>query len=173
MENDHGRGKRRLTRYSLSLADPQGLERWREDAERREREFEHERRCERREQAELDSAREVALLRAEVESLRNELTQVRGEVDQQHDITIEACGQALGEIRSQIIDQLETAVHNMHNQLFSLVERRYAEVMGRIDAIAPDRLRANAKGFRFANERDEDCDTAFELPNPVPPRAAQ
>ena len=158
----------RLIRYGCSLADPQGLERWREDNERREREFEQERRGEQREQQELDSVRRVALLRAEVESLRNELTQVHTKIDQRHDVAIETCGQALGEIRAQVIDQMQTALRDTH----SLVERRHAEVMGRIDAIAPDRLRANAKGFRFANERDEDCNTVVELPNPLPPRRA-
>ena len=162
----------RLIRYGCSLADPRGLERWREDTERREREFEQERRGEQREQQELNSVREVALLRAEVENLRNELTQVHSKIDQRHDVAIEACGQALGEIREQVIDQMQTALRDTHNQLLSLVERRHAEVMGRIDAIAPDRLRANAKGFRFANERDEDCNTVVELPNPLPPRRA-
>ena len=76
----------RLIRYGCSLADPQGLERWREDAERREREFEQERRREQREQQEINSVREVALLRAEVENLRNELAPVRGEIDQRHDV---------------------------------------------------------------------------------------
>jgi len=89
----------RLIRYGCSLADPQGLERWREDNERREREFEQERRGEQREQQELNSVRRIALLRAEVESLRNELTQVYSKIDQRHDVAIEACGEALGEIR--------------------------------------------------------------------------
>jgi hypothetical protein len=157
----------RLIRYGCSLANPQGLQRWREDAERREREFEQERRREQREQQELNSDREVALLRAEVDSLRNELAQVRGQIDYRHDVAIEACGQALGEIRGQVIDQMQTAVSNINNQLLSLIERRHAEVMGRIDAITPDRSRANKMGFRFANERDEDCDTVVHLPNPL------
>jgi hypothetical protein len=157
----------RLIRYGCSLANPQGLERWREDIERREREFEQERRREQREQQELNAVREVALLRAEVESLRSELAQVRGEINYWHDVAIEACGQALGEIRRQVLDQMQSAVRDIHNELFSLIERRHAEVMGRIDAITPDRLRANAKGFRFANERDEGRDTVVHLPNPL------
>jgi DNA repair exonuclease SbcCD ATPase subunit len=156
-----------LIRYGCSLADPQGLQRWREDAERREREFKQARRGERREQQEINSVREVALLRAEVESLRSELAQVRGEIDHRHDVAIEACGQALGEIRMQVNDQMQTAVRDIHNQLLGLIERRHAEVMGRIDAITPDRLRANKTGFRFANERNEDCDTVVHLPNPL------
>src|SRR5262245_26845218 len=148
----------------ISLADPQGLERWREDAERREREFEQKRRREQRKQQEINSVREVALLRAD---LRNELAQVRGEIHQQHDVVIEACGQALGEIREQIIDQMQTAVRDINNQLLSLIERRHAEVMGRIDAITPDRLRANKTGFHFANEREEDRDTVVHLPYPL------
>jgi hypothetical protein len=157
----------RLIRYGCSLADPQGLQRWREDGERREREFAQERHRKQREQQELNSVREVALLRAEIDSLRNELAQVRGEIDYRHDVAIEACGQALGEIREQIIAQMQTAVRDINNQLLSLIERRHAEVMGRIDAITPDRLRANRTGFRFANERDEDCDTVVHLPNPL------
>jgi chromosome segregation ATPase len=157
----------RLIRYGCSLANPQGLERWREDAERREREFAQERRREQRKQQELNSVHEVALLRAEVENLRSELAQVRSEINYWHDVAIEACGQALGEIQRQVLDQMQTAVRDINNQLLSLIERRHAEVMGRIDAITPDRLRANKTGFRFANERDEDCDTVVHLPNPL------
>jgi hypothetical protein len=153
----------RLIRYGCSLANPQGLERWREDAERREREFKQARRREQCKQQEINSVREVALLRAEVENLRNELTQARGEINYWHDVAIEACGQALGEIRRHVFDQMQ----DTHNELFSLIERRHAEVMGRIDATAPDRLRANKTGFRFANERNEDCDTVVHLPNPL------
>jgi uncharacterized protein YicC (UPF0701 family) len=102
-----------------------------------------------------------------VENLRSELAQVRSEINYWHDVAIEACGQALGEIQRQVLDQMQTAVRDINNQLLSLIERRHAEVMGRIDAITPDRLRANKTGFRFANERDEDCDTVVHLPNPL------
>jgi len=74
-----------------------------------------------------------------------------GSFDQRHDVAIEPCGQWLGEIRN------------------SLIEWPWAEVMGRIDAIAPDRLRAKAKDFRFANKRDEASEKVVELPNPLPP----
>jgi len=126
--------------------------------------IEQEQRREQCEQQELNSVRDVALLRAEVVSLRNELAQVRGEIDQRHHVALEACGQALGETRRQVIDDMQTEVRAIHNQLLSLIERRYAEVMGRIDAIIPDRLRANAKGFRFANERHEHRDTVVHVP---------
>jgi hypothetical protein len=62
---------------------------------------------------------------------------------------------------------MQTAVRDVHNELLGLIERRHAEVMGRIDAITPDRLHANKKGFRFANERNEDHNTAVQLPNPL------
>jgi hypothetical protein len=57
-------------------------------------------------------------------------------------------------------------VTQIEDQLFTLVERRFAELMGRIDAIAPDARRA--KEFRFAAEKSNDGDDAVvDLPNPL------
>jgi hypothetical protein len=54
----------------------------------------------------------------------------------------------------------------VQNELFSTVERRFGELMGRLDAFMPERPRA--KDFKFAGEREDDG--PLDLPNPLRPR---
>jgi hypothetical protein len=146
----------------LKAADPDGPRKWREWHDEREARFAEERACEERR-----ASGEIEVLRSE---LHAEIAAVRAEVGRRAEIHVEAVGQVLGEVREKIADHVDQAIRDVQNQLFVTIERRFGELMGRIDAIAPD-VKSRTKGeFRFANERPERDDEPVELPNPLPPR---
>jgi hypothetical protein len=80
-------------------------------------------------------------------------------------VQIEATGQALGEVHAEI----KAAIGKIERELFTLVERRFGALQGRLDAFMPDRPRPQPKDFRFAGERERD-DGSVDLPNPLTPR---
>jgi hypothetical protein len=96
-------------------------------------------------------------LRAE---LRDEVAKLRNELNAQHECQIAATGEALGET----IKDMHDAIKKIETELFGLVERRFGELMGRLDGILPDSPRP--KDFKFASERDD----VLDLPNPLSPR---
>jgi hypothetical protein len=83
----------------------------------------------------------------------------------QHEVQVQATGQALGEVQNEIIAHTNDLIGKIEHKLFTLVERRFGELMGRLDGFLPERPRP--KDFRFANERD---DGPTDLPNPLTPR---
>jgi len=134
------------------------LDRWRADNAQRAEERAHQRRTEERERRQHEEQNAVEQLRAEVQ---REIAHLRTEVHQLHEIALEAVGGALGEYGDKIVDHAEKRIKEF--QLAT--ERRYGELMGRIDALisgAPSR----AKDFKFTNERDADSDP-IDLPNPL------
>jgi hypothetical protein len=149
----------------MSKADPLGvrqhdpLTRWREKVEQQEEEFAKARR-----ERELEEQRErdenaVTRLRAEMQA---ELAAVR----QQFELQGEAVGQALGEVSDQIIERTTQALKKAESELWVAIERRFGELLGRIDAIAAGepRARSQPKDFRFSNEPREVTD---DLPSPL------
>jgi hypothetical protein len=133
-----------------------------EELEERAREFERaKRQRQRSEQREQHDA--IDALRNE---LRAEIAAMRSDVAARHEVIIGAAGEALGQTQAEILDHTRDAVAKVQNELFGLVERRFGELMGRLDAFMPERPRP--KDFKFAGERDEDG--PLDLPNPLPRR---
>jgi hypothetical protein len=64
-------------------------------------------------------------------------------------------------------EEIKTAIGKIERELFTLIDRRFGELQGRLDAFMPDRPRP--KDFKFAGEARDDG--PVDLPNPlVPPR---
>jgi gas vesicle protein len=97
-------------------------------------------------------------LRAE---LRTEIAAVQDDVAARYETLIKAAGQALGDTVSDMHD----AIKKVQDELFGLVERRFGELIGRIDAIVPGE-HSRSKDFKFAGERDAGSDPV-DLPNPL------
>jgi hypothetical protein len=132
-------------------------------AEKQEREFAAARRARARETRREQESTAVEQLRADTQ---RELHAIRRQAAAQ----AEAVGEALGVHGDKIVDHIEKLVKQTQSDLFIAIERRFGEIMGRIDAILPDaRPRPQpAKDFRFANEYDEAG--VIDLPNPLKPR---
>jgi hypothetical protein len=148
----------------MSKADPLGvrqhdpLTRWREGVERQEEEFARARRERAEEEQRQRDENAVNQVRAEMQA---ELAAVH----QQFEVHIEAVGQALGEVSDQTVERFERTIKEVEQRLWVALERRFGELLGRLDAIAAGEPRARAQpNFRFSNEpRDE----VVDLPNPL------
>jgi len=148
----------------LNLRPDDPMVRWRRDAMQREEEAARQRRAEERERQRREEQTAVDQLRAE---MQQELANLRNEMHQLHEVQIEATGEAIGEFSNKTLDHAEKMIRKIQNLLFVTIERRFGELMGRIDAIAPDaRSRSRStKDFKFSNERDDD--NVADLPNPL------
>jgi hypothetical protein len=148
----------------MSKADPLGvrqhdpLTRWREKVEAQEETFAKARR-----ERELEEQRErdenaVTRLRAEMQA---ELSAIQSRLD----AIGQATGEALAEYSDKMFEHVEKVIKSTQSEMFVLVERRFGELMGRIDAFLSERPRPQPpKDFKFANEaRDE----IIDLPNPL------
>jgi len=98
-----------------------------------------------------------------VDQLRAEMRDLRAEVHQLHETALEVAGEAIGEFSNKTVDHVEKMIREIQNTLLGTIERRFGELMGRIDAIAPG-ASARSKDFKFSNERDAD---PVDLPNPL------
>jgi hypothetical protein len=94
-----------------------------------------------------------------VDAVRAEVDALRQECDQRYEGQMDAIGRALGET----VNDLHDVIKQVQNELFALVERRFGELMGRLDGILPERPRP--KDFKFAGERDDN--SPVDLPNPL------
>ena len=110
-------------------------------------------------QIRVEMQREIANLRAELHR------GIAAQRQQEREFMLEVTGTAIGEFSNKEMDLVEKAIKEIREMLSLAIERRFGEVMGRIDAIAPDaRSRARpTKDFRFANEDNGPVD----LPNPL------
>jgi hypothetical protein len=145
------------------LADPDGLHKWREDAELR------------RAEQQDTASHEIETLRLELRrELYRKIRELRVEMDQSVDVTTEAIGEVVGGLQKDITDRIAGVLKDIQSQsraseteLFRLVERRFAELAARLDLIAPEtRARRAEETFRFAGEKKAD-DEVVELPNPI------
>jgi hypothetical protein len=102
-----------------------------------------------------------------IEQLRAETQRELHAIRQQAAVQAEAVGEGLGAHGDKIVDHIEKLIKQTQSDLFIAIERRFGEIMGRIDAVLPDaRPRPQqAKEFRFANEHDEGG--VIDLPNPL------
>jgi hypothetical protein len=141
-------------RYGISLSDADGVERWRERAQADEQERARAQRELRREQ-QTDSLTQLrADMGAEFESVRAEMTA-------RQECLSEAVGQVLEENAEAAVDCIERAVKKVHNELFSLIERRFGELTGRVDALMGSSGKARSEKFRSK-------ESPVDLPNPLP-----
>jgi hypothetical protein len=131
-------------RYGLSLADPDGLERWREKVEAQEQELRRERRT--------DS---VAQLRAEIQA---ELTSLRAEMVAQQELQREAFGEVLGEFSASAESCTEKAIQRIQREFWTALERRFAELNARLDV---------SSGKPCSSEKFRSAGPVQDLPNPL------
>jgi hypothetical protein len=143
--------------------DPSPLAKWRRDNERREQEIAAEREREERSERRTES-RQVVLLRGEIENLRGQLAELRTEMDQQREFSIEVFGTALGQYGDKIHDYVDAAMKRLETSLWTAIERRHAEVSARLDLLPDGKSR---KDFKFANEKSAEVDSepTVDLPN--------
>jgi hypothetical protein len=106
---------------------------------------------------------------SEIDELRAEIAAVQADVAARHEVIIDAAGEALGQTQNKILDHVDNAIKKVERELFTLVERRFGELMGRFDSIVSEARSRSSKDFKFAGERDDD-DAPLELPNPLRPR---
>jgi hypothetical protein len=103
-----------------------------------------------------------------VDELRAEIEAVRADVAARHECIIGAAGEALGQTQAEILNHVDGAIKKVQTELFDLVARKFGELIGRIEAMAPVE---RGRNFKFANEPDaRDDDAPLELPNPLPRR---
>jgi hypothetical protein len=92
--------------------------------------------------------------RDEVEQLRvqlwSEIGKLRNEIEQRHEASVEAAGTFVAETVDKALDKTELAARDLQRDLFTLVERRFAELGARLDVMSG--TPAAKKAFRFANE---------------------
>jgi hypothetical protein len=114
----------------------------------------------------VDQGRDDAVekLRAE---MRQELATLREEMIARHEAALEAAGEVIGQYSDKTFDLAERTIKEMRDLLTVAMERKYGELMGRIDAMLPDyRSRSRSeKRFEFASEKD-DGDLLNNLPSP-------
>jgi hypothetical protein len=133
------------------------LERWRDDAERREREFAQARREREREERRTVKATDCARLRAEFDAWRAKQKEDRRQ-------EMEAVAEFVEECMDKLIDRYEEDSKRARNALMDAVEARFTALEMQLKT-----LEGRAKGFQFARER-EDAGGIIGLPNPLPPR---
>src|SRR5258706_15066229 len=92
--------------------------------------------------------------------MQRELEAVRAEMHHLHETALEASGTKVGEYADKLSTVVEKSIKKVQHELSVLVERRFGEVMGRLDFLAGGSSRP--KDFKFANEPGGD-DTAPDL----------
>src|SRR5262245_56493534 len=135
------------------------LDRWRADNARREEELARQRRAEKRERRQREEQTAVDQLRAE---MQREVANLRAEMFNERELVQEVVGTAIGEFSHKQMDHVEKAIREIRDMLSVAIERRFGELMGRLDALTPG-ASSRAKSFKFANEDDNVAD----LPNPL------
>jgi hypothetical protein len=143
---------------STSWGRSEAEQQWFDEANAAE---ERSRKSERRQHTERDAA--IDQLRAE---LRQEVANLRSEMEAQKQLLLDATGQALGEISNKTCDLAERQINDLQRELTTTIARHYGELAGRIDAVLatlPD-ARPRSKDFKFSNERD---DGVVDMPSPL------
>jgi hypothetical protein len=103
----------------------------------------------------------VKALRAE---MRAEISRLYAEIERRYDLTMDAVGQALGEISNKTCDLAERQINELRRELTTSLSRIHGEVLGRLDALAPGARERSTKDYKFSSERDTDV---LDLPNPI------
>jgi hypothetical protein len=107
---------------------------------------------------------EVEQLRAE---MQRELAALRAEMVERHEAALEAAGEVVGQYADKTFELAERTIKAVRDLLTVTIERRFGELMGRIDAMLPDHRSQSRseKRFEFASEKD-DSDLLNDLPSP-------
>jgi hypothetical protein len=101
------------------------------------------------------------------DELRAEIDVLRRDCDARYEVQMKAIGEVFGDTGEKILDHCERMISKVENELISLTERRFGELMGRLDGFLPDSPRS--KEFKFAGESARD-DGPLDLPSHLPPR---
>ena len=145
----------------LRPADPDGLQKWRDDNAQREEEFARQRRLEERERrrvAQAAAANEVAQLRSELEK---RLIALEAENADLRDTLVDAMS-ATADGLNGIMDQLDLS-REQRDEIHQLKIE-----VAKLGSTLAELREQRAKGtFHFSRERDAEV---TELPNPLPPR---
>jgi hypothetical protein len=148
----------RTIRHGIPLADPDGLAKWRADAERQEEEFAQARRKREREERGAVATTDAARLRAELEAWRAKQTKVRQQ-------EMAAVGEFIAECMDKVVDRFEEHSARMRNAIMDAIEARFTALEMQLRT-----AESRAKGaFQFAREK-EDAGVIVDLPNPLRPR---
>src|SRR5262249_43359207 len=132
-------------RYNELLDNPDELEKWRREQDRKE---ETARKRKQRDEAESDA---IAQLRVEMQAA---IADLRAEVHRLHEAALEAAGQTIGEFSNKTRDHAEKMIREVQ----TLLAQRFGELQGRLDVVLTDpRARPRpVKDFRFSNEQRDD-----------------
>jgi hypothetical protein len=143
----------------LNVRPHDPLTKWKREAEEQAEITERTRRVEeaerrRREEQQAQQQDTVAELRTE---LTKEVADLRDELKVSRETIIDVTGEAMEKLANKIFDDVDQKILAVETKLFDYAAQRFGELMGRIDAILPER-----RSFkRFANESIADD----ELPN--------
>ena len=133
------------------------LTKWQREAAEQEEVAERTRRveeAERRRREERQAQDTVEAVRTE---LMNEVAGLRDELKISRECITDATSEVIERIANKIFDEVDQKILAVETKLFDYAAKRFGELMGRIDAILPER-----RSFkRFANESIADD----ELPN--------
>jgi hypothetical protein len=91
----------------------------------------------------------IAELRAE---MHGEIARLRSELQAQHEISTEAVGTAIGQYGERVFTDAEQLSREVQHDLVMLIEKRFSELLTRIDTIRSQAPQEPKKEFRFASE---------------------
>jgi|SRR6516225_227291 hypothetical protein len=143
----------------LRVRDSDPLTKWRRDAAERAEEAAREQRAEERERRERERQAQQQEHDA-IEVLRREIDDVRTEAKTRIDVSLEVIADKVCEAGDRILDVTEQKILAAKNEMFALVDRRFGELMGRLDGFLSDTRSRRFRGF--ANESEAEI---AELPN--------
>jgi hypothetical protein len=122
----------------LGMGSLNELDRWRWD------DF-----CSKRRRSAAKEQTAVAELRSE---MHGEIARLRSELQAQHEISTEAVGTAIGQYGERVFADAEQLSREVQHDLVLLIEKRFAELLARINTIGSQTPNERKKDFRFANE---------------------
>ena len=163
--SDHDESQRMLRQAALlGEQNLNRLDKWRLCNARAEEERASKRRTEDRKR-EREQERE----HSEVEALRTELRQavadLHSELERRDAVTVEAVGTAIGEHGNKVIDRAEQFVKGIQREFLTLVEKRFAEMAAKFEAVLLDVRSRASKEFKFAAEERAGDDKPLDLPD--------
>jgi hypothetical protein len=106
--------------------------------------------CSKRRRAAAREQNAVAELRAE---MHGEIARLRSELQQQHEISTEAVGTAIGQYGERVFTDAEELTRELRHDLVMLIEKRFSELLTRIDTVGSQAPSEPRKDFKFASEQ--------------------
>jgi hypothetical protein len=120
--------------------------------------------CSRRRRSAAKEQTAVAELRSE---MHGEIARLRSELQAQHEISTEAVGTAIGQYGERVFADAEQLSREVQHELVLLIEKRFSELLTRIDTIGSQAPSEPRKDFKFTSEQQAG-DTKPADPEPAP-----